>query len=77
MDNFNLKKYLVENRLNEFNSPKYREFMLEWSLPGKESNTAISKSLKELFDMVEENNIKSYTIKGWGNGEWDILVSTM
>ena len=75
MDNFDLKKYLAENKLNEFQSqPKYNEFMLEWMVPGEESNTIISKNLKELFRMIEEKNIEKYIIKGWNGRNWDILI---
>jgi len=75
MDNFDLKKYLAENKLNEFQSqPKYNEFMLEWMVPGGESNTIISKNLKELFRMIEEKNIEKYIIKGWNGRNWDILI---
>jgi hypothetical protein len=49
--------------------------MLEWMIPNKESNTLISKSLKELIEYVSNNNIKNYTIKGWGNNKWETLIS--
>ena len=49
--------------------------MLEWMIPNKESNTVISKSLKELIKYVSNNNIKNYTIKGWGNNKWETLIS--
>lgn len=78
MDNFDLKKFLVENKLNKttLTEAKYNEFMLEWMVPGKESNTVISKNLKELFNFIDEKNIKSYIIKGWDGEKWDILVKT-
>ena len=79
MDNFNLKKYLVENRLKEttLTEAKYNEFMLEWMVPGKESNTLMSKNLKELFNFIDEKNIKGYTVKGWNGRKWDILISSL
>ena len=61
------------NFINE--SSAFSEFMLEWQVPGKESNTLISKSLKELFDYVSKNNIQKYTIKGRQNNKWETLVS--
>ena len=78
-NNFDLKKYLIENRIKEttLTEVKYNEFMLEWIVPGTESNTIISKSLKELFKIIEEKNIKCYTIKGRNDGKWDILVNTL
>ena len=55
----------------------YNEFMLEWMIPGKESNTLISKSLKELLKVVEEKQINKHVIKGWNGKEWDILVNKL
>jgi hypothetical protein len=48
--------------------------MLEWGVPGEESNTLISKNLKELFRVIEEKNIEKYTIKGWNGRTWNILI---
>ena len=53
----------------------FSEFMLEWQILGKESNTIISKNLKELIDYVSTNNIKKYTIKGRRNNKWENLIS--
>jgi hypothetical protein len=61
---------LTENQTQS----KYNEFMLEWIVPGEESNTLISKNLKELFRVIEEKNIGKYTIKGWNGRTWDILI---
>ena len=63
----------VDNALNK--NKIFNEFMLEWMIPNKESNTLISKSLKELIEYVSNNNIKNYTIKGWGNNKWETLIS--
>ena len=62
-----------ENFVNE--STVFSEFMLEWQIPGKESNTLISKNLKELIDYVSKNNIQKYTIKGRQNNKWETLIS--
>ena len=62
-----------EEFLNETNQP-YKEFMLEWMVPGKESNTMISKDLKELIDYVIKKGIQKYTIKGRQHNAWDILI---
>lgn len=61
------------NFINE--SSAFSEFMLEWQIPGKESNTLISKSLKELIDYVSKNSIQKYTIKGRQNNKWETLIS--
>ena len=63
----------VDDALNK--NKIFNEFMLEWMIPNKESNTVISKSLKELIKYVSNNNIKNYTIKGWGNNKWETLIS--
>ncbi len=65
--------HTFETFLNEANQP-YKEFMLEWMVPGKESNTMISKDLKELIDYVIKKNIQKYTIKGRQHNDWDILI---
>lgn len=62
-----------ENFLNE--SSAFSEFMLEWQIPGKESNTRISKNLKDLIDYVSKNGIQKYTIKGRQNNKWENLIS--
>lgn len=62
-----------ENFLNE--SSVFSEFMLEWQIPGKESNTIVSKKLKELIDYVSMNSIKKYIIKGRQNNKWETLIS--
>lgn len=62
-----------ENFLNE--SSVFSEFMIEWQIPGKESNTIVSKKLKELIDYVSMNSIKKYTIKGRQNNKWETLIS--
>jgi hypothetical protein len=78
-DNFNASKWLVENRLKEttLTEAKYNEFMLEWMVPGKESNTLMSKNLKELFNFIDEKNINGYTVKGWDGRKWDTLISSL
>lgn len=76
MDNFNLKQYLAENRFNIFSTPKYEKFMLEWFIPEKESSTMMSNNLRELFEYIQKNNLRKYTIKGWSNGKWDLLINT-
>jgi hypothetical protein len=65
--------YTFESFLNE--SIFFTEFMLEWTIPGKESNTLISKSLKELIEYVSDNKIKKYTIKGRTNNRWETLIT--
>jgi hypothetical protein len=79
MDHFDLKKYLVENRLKEttLTEAKYSEFMLEWMVPGKESNTLMSRNLKELINFIDEKNIKGYTVKGWDGKKWDTLINSL
>lgn len=61
------------NFINE--SSAFSEFMLEWQIAGKESNTLLSKNLKELIDYVSKNNIQNYTIKGRQNNKWKTLIS--
>ena len=61
----------------------FEKFMLEWKVfeNGKfiESNTTIAKSLKEINDFIEQNNLSikdnDYTIKGFKNRKWETLVS--
>jgi hypothetical protein len=79
MDHFDLKKYLVENRLKKttLTEAKYSEFMLEWMVPGKESNTLMSRNLKELINFIDEKNIKGYTVKGWDGKKWDTLINSL
>ena len=50
----------------------FSEYMLEWSIPGKESNTMMTKgqnALKEILKFIEEKSLKlpNYTIKGMLN----------
>lgn len=63
-----------KNFVNE-SSPVFSEFMLEWTIPGKESNTLMSKSLKELIDYVSKHGITKYTIQGRRNNNWETLIS--
>ena len=72
--------HTFESFLNEsVTNPRYTEFMLEWEISGKESNTRLDKSLRVLLDYVEDNNIKQYTIKGRDNNKnkWDLLISNI
>lgn len=68
--------------LNE-NYSVFDEYMLEWKVfdngEWKESNTLIRKTLKEINNFIDENNLtlqdNDYRIRGWRNGEWETLVS--
>jgi hypothetical protein len=61
----------------------FEKLMLEWKVfeNGKfiESNTKIAKTLKEINDFIEENNLSvkdnDYTIKGFHKGKWETLIS--
>ena len=72
-----LRQIIKEEISKVLNEAKYSEFMLEWIVPGKESNTLMSKNLKELINFIDEKNIKGYTVKGWDGKKWDVLVKTI
>jgi hypothetical protein len=62
---------------------KFDEYMLEWKVfdngEWRESNTLIKKTLKEINNFIDENNLtlqdNDYRIRGWRNGKWETLVS--
>jgi hypothetical protein len=77
-----INKVMNWRQFNE-NSSVFDEFMLEWKVfingEWKESNTLIKKTLKEINNFIDENNLtmydNDYRIKGWRNGKWETLVS--
>jgi len=62
---------------------KFDGYMLEWKVfdngEWRESNTLIRKTLKEINNFIDENNLtlqdNDYRIRGWRNGKWETLVS--
>jgi hypothetical protein len=77
MKTLELRQIIREEISKVLNEAKYSEFMLEWIVPGKESNTLMSKNLKELINFIDEKNIKGYIVKGWDGKKWDVLVKTI
>ena len=75
-----INKVLNWRQFNE-NYSVFDEFMLEWKVfdngEWKESNTLIKKTLKEIINFIDENNLQDndYRIRGWRNGKWETLVS--
>lgn len=76
-----INKVLNWRQFNE-NYSVFDEFMLEWKVfdngEWKESNTLIKKTLKEIINFIDENNLtldNDYRIRGWRNGKWETLVS--
>jgi hypothetical protein len=63
----------------------FEKFMLEWNGYDENdkwnsSNTLITKTLKEINDYIDENNLTMkdnlYKIKGWRNNKWEVLVNS-
>jgi len=60
----------------------FKKFMLEWKefKDGEwySSNTLITTHLSEINDYIDSNNLtmkeNEYTIKGWRNNKWEVLV---
>ena len=77
-----MKKLVKESlTLNEYESV-FEIYMLEWNeLKNGEwdsSNAMIRRKLSEINDFMDEHNItireNRYTIKGWRNNKWEVLV---
>lgn len=81
------KKEYNMKRLKTFESynSAFEEYMLEWKEykngEWSASNTLIRKKLSDINDYMDENNItmkdNDYTIKGWRNNKWKILISKL
>lgn len=79
------KELININNWIQFNENKsvFDKFMLEYDVFDgdiwKESNTLIKKTLKEINNFIDENDLNifdnNYKIKGWRNGKWETLVS--
>ena len=61
--------------LKKFNEGKdlFIEFMIEWSIDDV-VETFFDTRLMTIMKFTKRNNLKSYTIKGFRGGSWEVII---
>lgn len=82
MSNFDLKKYLTENKLTkgsqvlkEIDLAIPTEYKLEWEMPKHQYNRLTANNAEELHDYADENGIENYEILVYYpvKGKWETI----